>query len=105
MPRVAFRLRLRPGVIEEYERAHQNVWPELLAKLKKVGVSDYSVFRRDLDLFLVMKVDDFERAWGILDKDPTNLRWQKEMGHLFDPITNLKPGERFPMMKEVFHLE
>jgi L-rhamnose mutarotase len=105
MPRVAFQLRLRPGTVEEYEKAHQQVWPELLAKLKEVGISNYSIFRRGLDLFLVMNVTDFDRAWEILDKDPTNLRWQKEMGHFFEPITELDPGERFAMMKEVFYLE
>jgi L-rhamnose mutarotase len=105
MPRVGFQLRLRPGTIEEYEEAHQRVWPELLAKIKEVGISDYSIFRRGLDLFLVMKVADFERAWDLLDKDPTNLRWQKEMSRLFEPITDLDPGERFAMMKEVFYLE
>ncbi len=104
MPRIAFRLRLRPGTVEEYELAHRHVWPELLAKLKEVGISDYSIFRRELDLFLVMKVDDFERAWGILDSDQTNLHWQKEMSRFFDPPTDLEPGERFPMMKEVFYL-
>lgn len=105
MARVAFRLRLRPGVVEEYERAHQHVWPELLAKMKEVGISHYSIFRRGLDLFLVMTVEDFDRAWKILEDDPANLRWQKEMGHLFDPISDLSPGERFAMMKEVFYME
>ncbi len=105
MPRVAFRLRLRPGVVEEYETAHQHVWPELLAKMKEVGISHYSIFRRGLDLFLVMTVEDFDRAWKILEEDPANLRWQKEMGRLFDPITRLAPGERFAMMKEVFYME
>ncbi|MGA3328073.1 MAG: L-rhamnose mutarotase [Terriglobia bacterium] len=105
MPRVAFQLRLRPGTIEEYERAHQQVWPELLAKLKEVGISHYSIFRRGLDLFLVMNVADFERSWETLDKDPTNLRWQKEMIRFFEPITDLALGERFAMMKEVFYLE
>lgn len=105
MQRCAFRLRLRPGMIEEYEEAHRHVWPELLAKIKEVGISDYSIFRRDLDLILVLRVADFERAWDLLDKDPTNLRWQKEMSRLFEPVTGLEPGERFPMMKEVFYLE
>jgi L-rhamnose mutarotase len=105
MPRVAFQLRLRPGTIDEYERAHQQVWPELLAKIKEVGISHYSIFRRGLDLFLVMNVADFERAWEILDKDPTNLRWQKEMSRFFEPIAERDPGERFAMMKEVFYLE
>ncbi|MGD0223666.1 MAG: L-rhamnose mutarotase [Terriglobia bacterium] len=105
MPRVAFRLRLRPGTVDEYEKAHQHVWPELLAKMKEVGISHYSIFRRGLDLFLVMNVKDFERAWKILEEDPANLRWQKEMSRFFDPITGLSPGERFAMMKEVFYME
>jgi L-rhamnose mutarotase len=42
--RVAFRLRLKPDAIEEYESAHAQVGPELLAKLKEVGISDYSIF-------------------------------------------------------------
>lgn len=104
MQRCAFRLRLRPGAIEEYDKAHQNVWPELLQKLKEVGISDYSIFRRGLDLILVMRVTDFDRAWTTLDKDPTNLRWQEEMSRLFEPLSGLEPGERFPMMKEVFYL-
>jgi L-rhamnose mutarotase len=105
MQRRAFRLRLRPGKIEEYEESHRHVWPELLAKIKEVGIYDYSIFRRDLDLILVMKVGDFEKAWDLLDKDPVNLRWQKEMSRLFEPLSGLQPGERFPMLKEVFYLE
>ncbi|MGH9454977.1 MAG: L-rhamnose mutarotase [Terriglobia bacterium] len=105
MPRVAFRLRIKSTAIEEYEKSHQHVWPELLAKLKAVGVSDYSIFRRGQDLFLVMRVEDFDRAWDELDRDPVNQRWQKEMSRLFEPVPDLQPGERFAMMKEVFYLE
>ena len=36
MPRYAFKLRIKPDAIEEYESEHQRVWPELLAKLKEV---------------------------------------------------------------------
>lgn len=105
MPRVAFQLRLRPGTIEEYENAHQQVWPELLSKLKQVGISQYSIFRRGLELFLVMNVADFDRAWDLLAGDPVNQRWQKEMARFFEPITDTAPGERFPMLKEVFYME
>lgn len=105
MPRFAFKLRLRPGAIEEYEKSHTQVWPELLAKIKEVGISDYSIFRRGQELILVMRVEDFDRAWDALDKDPVNQRWQKEMSRLFEPVPDLQPGERFAMMKEVFYLE
>jgi len=105
MPRIAFRLRIKTGKEEEYDAAHRNVWPALLAKLKEVGISKYSIFRREQDLFLFMHVDDFDAAWRALDQDPTNLKWQQEMALLFEPVPGLKPGERFAMMKEVFHLD
>ena len=103
--RYAFRLRVKKEAIEAYDRAHEHVWPELLAKLKEVGISDYSVFRRGQDLFLVMRTSDFERTWYALSRDPVNLRWQAEMARYFEPVSDLKPGERFAMMKEVFYME
>jgi len=105
MPRVAFRLRIKPEAVEGYERDHRQVWPELLAKLKEVGISDYSIFRRGQDLFLVMRVNDIDAAWDALAKDPVNLRWQAEMAKYFEPVPDLQPGERFAMMKEVFYME
>jgi L-rhamnose mutarotase len=105
MARYAFKLRIKPEAVDEYEREHQRVWPELLAKLKEVGISEYSIFRRDQDLFLFLQVDDFEKAWDELDRDPVNLRWQAFMSRLFDPVPDKRDGERFAMMKEVFYLE
>ena len=105
MPRVAFRLRIKAGKEREYDAAHRSVWPALLAKVKAVGISNYSIYRREQDLFLVMQVDDFDAAWRSLDKDPTNLKWQQEMGKLFEPVPGLKPGEQFAMMNEVFYME
>ena len=105
MPRYAFKLRIRAEAIDRYEEEHRRVWPELLAKLKQVGVSDYSIFRRGQDLFLTLRVNDFERAWDELDRDPVNRRWQEFMNGLFEPVLDQQPGERFAMMKEVFYLE
>jgi L-rhamnose mutarotase len=105
MPRVAFRLRIKADAIESYELAHANVWPELLMKLREVGISDYSIFRRGQDLFLVMNVKDFDPAWDALANDPVNLRWQAEMAKYFEPVPGLQPGERFAMMKEVFYMK
>ncbi len=105
MARYAFKLRIKADSIDEYERSHQNVWPELLAKIKAVGISKYSIFRRGQELFLFMHIDDFDRAWDELAKDPVNLRWQQEMGRLFESVPDQRPDERFAMMKEVFYLE
>ena len=105
MPRYAYKLRIKPDAIEEYDREHKRVWPELLDKLKEVGISDYSVFRRGQDLTLVLRTENLDSALDELDKDPVNQRWQEFMGRLFDPVPDKQPGERFAMLKEVFYLE
>ena len=104
MQRVAFLLRLREGAEDAYEAAHQAVWPDMLALLKKSGVSDYSIFRRDQLLCLVMTVENFEETWTRIEADPINTRWQATMAPHFAPLDPLRPGERFPMMREVFYM-
>lgn len=106
MERVAFMLRLKPGSEDAYDEAHRNVWPEMLALLKRAGISEYSIFRRDTLLILSLRVEaDFETTWKKIENDPVNLRWQEAMSHYFQPIDKeLHPGERFPMLREVFYL-
>jgi len=104
LKRYAFQLRLRPGVAEEYEKAHRAVWPEMLALLKSVGIYEYSIYRRDELLILALRAVDFEASWRQLENHPVNLRWQAAMAPLFAPHEGLRPGERFPMMEEVFYL-
>jgi L-rhamnose mutarotase len=102
--RVAFMLRLRPGMEEAYDESHRAVWPEMLALLKRAGISEYSIFRRDQLLVLAMTVEDFDVSWAIVENDPVNTRWQSAMAPYFEATSGLREGERFPMMREVFYL-
>jgi L-rhamnose mutarotase len=104
LKRYAFILRLREGAAEGYEKAHREVWPEMLALLKSAGISEYSIYRRDDLLILALRAADFEATWSRIENDPINLRWQQTMAPLFAPMDAVRPGERFPMMEEVFYL-
>jgi L-rhamnose mutarotase len=104
LKRYAFMLRLRPGAAAAYEEAHRAVWPEMLALLKRAGISEYSIYRRDELLILALRAADFEATWQQIESDPINTRWQKAMAPFFAPNEGLRPGERFPMMEEVFYL-
>lgn len=42
--RIAFRMNLHPGQAAEYERRHDEIFPELAQALKAAGVSDYSIW-------------------------------------------------------------
>ena len=105
MQRIAFLLRLKPGTGADYDRSHAAVWPEMLALLKRAGISEYSIFRRDELLFLYMRIeDDFDTVWNRIEADPVNARWQQAMSAYFVPTQETRPGERFPFMQEVFYL-
>jgi L-rhamnose mutarotase len=104
MQRVAFYLKLRKGAEQAYDESHRHVWPEMLALLKRSGISEYSIFRREQLLILTMRVDDFEDTWSKIEADPINTRWQQAMAPYFDTMEPVEPGERFPMMREVFYL-
>lgn len=104
MQRIGFCLRLKPGTGDDYDKAHAAVWPEMLALLKRAGISEYSIFRRDELLFLYLHVENFEDAWAEIERDPVNSRWQEAMSAYFAPLEGLRSGERFPMMREIFYL-
>ena len=55
-----------------------------------------------------MHVENFEETWARIEADPVNTRWQQAMAPYFAPpdpaLDPLRPGERFPMMREVFYM-
>jgi len=105
--RCAFMLRLRPGMGAAYDESHRHVWPEMLDLLKRSGISDYSILRRDEMLILVLSIaatDTFNAVWDRIAADEINTRWQQAMTPYFEPVAGLRDGERFPMLQEVFYL-
>lgn len=44
MQTLAFTMQLKPGVAAEYERRHDELWPELAQALHEAGIRDYSIF-------------------------------------------------------------
>jgi L-rhamnose mutarotase len=76
---VGLRTRLKPGMEDSYEKAHAEVWPELLAAHQALGITRWLIFRDGLDLFHAVECEDFERATAALAQDPVDQRWQEHM--------------------------
>ena len=66
------------------------VYDEINSKLKEVGISDYSVFRRGQDLTLVLRTDDFDKASDELDKAPVNQRCRSPWAVSSNPSSTSK---------------
>jgi L-rhamnose mutarotase len=105
MQRVAFMLKVRPDMLEEYKRRHQEVWPEMLQALRETGWHNYSLYTTpDGTLFGYLETPDFERAREEMAKRDVNDLWQREMAPFFVSITG-RPDEAMLPLEEVFHLD
>jgi len=80
--RTAFVLRVRPDKIEEYIRAHQDVWPEMLDALRGAGIRNYTIFRDGNRMFGYFEADDLAAAGRYLALQDVSTRWQDAMAEL-----------------------
>ncbi|MDA2928059.1 L-rhamnose mutarotase [Acidobacteria bacterium AH-259-G07] len=103
--RVAYLLRIREGKEDEYVKAHKNVWPELIEHLQAVGFHNYSIFKRGLNLFVYVEVEDFEKSLNDLIRHPIYEKWAEEMGPIMERHPDCHPDEMFPLLEEVFHVD
>lgn len=100
--RTAFILRVRPDRVDEYVRAHRDVWPEMLAALENAGIRNYTIFRAGNEMFGYFESDDLEAAKAYLGAQEVNARWQDAMAELLEQRV---ADEGPPALEEVFRLE
>lgn len=101
----AFKMRLKSGAAAEYERRHDEIWPELAALIKNAGVGDFSIHLDPEDGVTLFTVLWEERA-GALDSialHPVMMRWRAEMAELMEVQPDNNP--RVWPLRTVFHLE
>jgi L-rhamnose mutarotase len=100
--RTAFVLQVRPDKVQEYVRAHQDVWPEMLDALREAGIHNYTIFRDGYRVFGYFEADDLAEAARRLAAQPVSARWQDEMADLLEQRV---PDEGPPPLEEIFRLD
>ena len=100
--RVGIHTRLKPGVEKTYEAYHRDVWPEVLAAMRRAGFTTYVIFRDGLDLFHYIECDDYDRTIAELALDPVNIRWQAEMAPMMAVAHDFsgRSADRLPLIFE-----
>lgn len=104
MKRHAFTMKLKPGVVVEYKKRHDEIWPELSAAIRDAGISDYSIFLDEvaLTLFAVQKRTVNNTA-ADLPNHPIVKKWWAYMAPLMEVNPDNSP--KCGVLKEVFHLD
>ena len=100
--RSAFVLTVRPDRIDDYVAAHRDVWPEMLAALRRAGIRNYSIFRNGNQVFGYFEADDLEAAATHLAAQPVCARWQDAMGELLEERV---PDAGPPPLEQIFRLD
>ena len=100
--RSAFVLRVRPDRLDEYVRAHEAVWPEMLEAIRGAGIRNYTIFRDGNRMFGYFEADDLAAAGRYLAEQEVSARWQDAMAELLEERV---PDEGPPALVEVFRLD
>ena len=103
MQRLAFKMKLKPGMKSEYKKRHHALWPELKTLLKEAGISEYSIFfdAETNTLFAFQKVSG---TGGSQDQaeHPIVQKWWDHMADIMEVNADNSPVS--VEMEEVFYL-
>ncbi len=104
MIRKGFKMKLYPGMAEEYARRHNALWPEMRDMIHEYGGHNYSIY---LDpetnvLYGYLEIED-EARWAASADTPVNRRWWDYMADIMD--TNPDNSPVSTDLLPVFHLD
>lgn len=107
MKRVGFLLQVKPEKLEEYKEHHKNVWPEMLAALRRTGWHNYTIFAREDGLLFgyFETPDSFQAALEGMSKEDINTKWQDFMAPYFQNLVGAHADQSMQELVQVFHLD
>jgi len=92
-----------PALIAEYERWHQNVWPEVLDHLRASRITQCSIHRAGNRLFMIVESSTGAATDGGGDVIPPRVQeWEELLNTYQQPLPGAKPGEKWVRMERIF---
>jgi L-rhamnose mutarotase len=105
--RVGLTVGLRKERLEEYKRIHVKIWPEIEAAIREAGITNYSIFHIDGQLFGYFEYTgpdaEFDARMKRLAAAPRMREWWDVTDAMQIPRADGKPGEWWSNMELVFH--
>ena len=99
-----FKMKLYEGQEAEYEKRHNQLWPEMKDMIHEYGGKNYTIFldKETLTLFCYIEIEDEER-WAKGADTAINRKWWDFMADIME--TNPDNSPVSIDLKEVFHLD
>lgn len=95
-------------LIEEYDKWHFAVWPEVITSIKSAGIEQMEIYRYKNRLMMIMGVNSAFNAEEKEKMDLANARvqeWESLMWKYQKALPGAKPGEKWMLMDKIFELE
>ena len=97
-----------PGLIAEYKRHHEHIWPEITKSIRDSGIEDMEIYLLGTRMFMIMEVDErfsFEAKAEADGRNPKVQEWERLMWKFQQALPQAKPGEKWMLMERIFKLE
>ena len=104
MVRKGFKMKLYPGMEAEYEKRHNELWPQMQDMIHEYGGKNYTIFldRETLVLYGYIEVEDLAK-WDESADTAINRKWWDFMADIME--TNPDNSPVSVDLHEVFHLD
>lgn len=101
---LGFKMKLYPGMADEYKRRHDALWPEMREMIHEYGGSDYSIFFDPGTnvLYAFIRVED-ERGWAESCDTEICRRWWDYMADIMETNPDNSPAAED--LQLMFHLD
>lgn len=97
-----------PGLIAEYKRYHEHIWPEITKSIRDSGIEDMEIYLLGTRMFMIMEVGknfSFEAKAEADRRNPKVQAWEQLMWKFQQALPQAKPGEKWMPMERIFKLE
>jgi L-rhamnose mutarotase len=94
-------MKLKPGNEAIYKQKHDEIWPEMLANMKRDGVRNFSIYRYGLILFAYLERDAPPPPGE--EPDAVTWRWWEMMAPYMETNADFSPVTE--PVEEMFHAD
>jgi L-rhamnose mutarotase len=95
------------ALIAEYEKYHEQVWPEIVNSIKSSGIELLDIYRTGNRLFMIIEAGpefSFEKKGKADASNPKVQEWEALMWKFQQALPWAKPGEKWILMEKIFEL-
>lgn len=102
--RLGFKMKLNPGMREEYRKRHSEIWPELVNLLKKEGIRNYSIYLdEETNTLFAYQEQSGESSSQDLGTTEIVKKWWKYMADIMETNPDNSPVSM--PLEQVFYME